>query len=50
MFLSLGRPGTLSTQISHSVLITVAIVVAELKQTKPQSNSTTVVFYFRPYP
>ena len=35
-----GRPGTLSVQISHFVLIT-AIVVAALRKMKTQSTSTT---------
>ena len=44
LFLFLGRPGTLSTQISHFVLITVTIVVAVLRKMKTQSTSTTAFF------
>lgn len=36
-----GRPGTLSVQTAHCVLVTTSIVVAVLGKTKTQSKLTT---------
>ena len=49
-FLFLGDRARYPLKFRPNVLITVPIVVAVLKQRKPQSISTTAVFFYRPYP
>ena len=46
----LGDRARYPLKFRPNVLITVPIVVADIKETKPQSTSTTAVFLCRPIP
>ena len=45
-----GAAPAMMEELRNKLLVTTTIVVAVSRQTKPQSNSTTVVFFYRPYP
>jgi hypothetical protein len=49
-FNPLGDRARYPFKLRNMLLVTTSIVVAVLKQTKPQSTSTTAVFFYRPYP